>query len=153
MTRPPSPSPSDKGRRAALLLALILPGCTLIDQRTFERDGAGPDAAAITRSAASPKLPLVTIRFDDPDADFRPALADAIDAAQSAKPSVEFDVVAPIPTKATQAVQDRFAAQGKTDTATVAEAFGYAGILLDRVHVGLRGDPGDPPREVLVFVR
>ena len=136
-----------------LLGVLALSGCKLVDQRTFERSGAGPDAAAVARSADRPRQPILTIRFDSRDADYRPALAEAIEAAQAVKRDVEFDVVAPIPTKAAQPVQDAFARQGQADTAAVAEAFGYAGVLLDRVHVGLRGDPGDPPREVLVFAR
>jgi len=128
-----------------------LGGCALVDQRTFERAGAGPDAVDVARAKTLPALPLVTVRFDDPDADLRPVIAQAVESAQAAKRDVEFDVVAPIPTKATQTVQDAFAKQGATDAATVAEAFGYAGVLLDRVHVGFRGDPGNPPREVLVY--
>lgn len=61
--------------------------------------------------------------------------------------------MAPIPTKASQAAQDMRARQGAADTARIAEAFGYASVPLDRVHVGFRGDPGNPPREVLVYAR
>ncbi len=107
----------------------------------------------MARAKNLPALPLVTVRFNDPDADFRPAIAQAVEAAQALKRDVEFDVVAPIPTTARQEAQDAAAAQGAIDTARVAEAFGYAGVLLDRVHVGFRGDPGNPPREVLVYAR
>ena len=136
-----------------LLCVALLGGCTLIDQRTFERAGAGPDAVDVARAKGLPALPLVTVRFDNPDADINPVIVQAVEAAQAIKRDVDFDVVAPIPTKATQAVQDAFARQGAIDTARVANAFGYAGVLLDHVHIGYRGDPGNPPREVLVYVR
>jgi hypothetical protein len=135
-----------------LALASMLCGCTLIDQRTFEGKARAPDATAVAK-AALPPLPFVTIRMDDPDADFRPELAEAVEAAQAKKPDMEFDVVAPYPTSATAAVQEQFTRNGQADTQTVATALGYDGVSLDRVHVGFRGDPGAPPREVRIYVR
>jgi hypothetical protein len=137
---------------ALLGMAASLPGCTLIDQRTFEPKASAPSAADLAR-AKLPPLPFVTIRMDNPDADIRPALAEAVEAAQARKADVEFDVLAPLPTNATPAVQDIFARNGAQDTQTVATALGYAGISLDRVHVGFRGDPGAPPREVRIYLR
>jgi hypothetical protein len=100
-----------------------------------------------------PPQPLVVIRFDQLDNDYFPALADAVQLAQARKPNVEFDVITPVPTAAPQAEQDRFARQGAEDAQAVANALGLDGITSERVHIGYRGDPGSPPREVLVYVR
>lgn len=137
--------------RAAFLL-LLLGGCTLIDQRTFAGAAVAPDPASIARSAALPPLPFLRIRIDG-QADFQASLQAAVDAAQSRKRNVEFDVLAPLPTTATREVQDIYAANGAADTAAVASGLGYAGVDEDRIHVGYRNDAGAPAREVLVFVR
>jgi hypothetical protein len=136
----------------ALLLLCLLPACRMIDRETFAEKGKAPSATDLDR-AKLPPLPFVTIRMDDPDADFRPALADAVQAAESRKPDVEFDVLAPVPTNATRDVQDTFTKNGAADTQAVAMALGYDGVSLDRVHIGFRGDPGSPPREVRIYLR
>jgi hypothetical protein len=140
----------------ALAASLLLAGCwppdfKIIDQRTFAPPHA-PTEADLAR-AHLPPAPLVTIRFDNPDADYAPALADAVTSAEARKPDVEFDVLTPIPTSAPQATQDEFARQGADDAQAVLNALGADGIRPDRVHLGYRADPGSPPREVLVYVR
>ena len=145
-----------ESRIAALALTLVLAGCLppdfkLIDQRTFWPPHA-PGTAELAR-ADLPALPLVTIRYDQPDLDYAPALAQAVEDAEAHKPNVEFDVIAPIPTGATAEVQDQFRRQGAEDTQAVANALGSAGVSMDRVHLGFRGDSGSPPREVLIYVR
>jgi len=156
----PAAPPVPISRLASPILAVassfLLAGCLppdfkLIDQRTFAPPHT-PGEAELAR-AHLPEQPLVIIRFDQLDNDYFPALADAVQAAQTHKPDVEFDVVTPIPTAAPQAEQDRFARQGAEDAQTVANALGNDGITPDRVHIGYRGDAGSPPREVLVYVR
>jgi hypothetical protein len=139
-----------------LAALLLLAGCwapdwKLIDQRNFWPAGT-PGASDVAR-ANLPKLPLLTIDFDDLDANFRPALDDAVVAAQARKPDVEFDVLTPMPTTAPQQQQDEFARQGADDAQQIAAALIDDGVPPDRVHIGLRGDPGSPPREVRVYVR
>ncbi len=141
---------------ALLAASLLLAGCwppdfKIIDQRTFWPPHA-PTEADIAR-AHLPPAPLVTIRFDLPDSDYAPALADAVQAAEARKPDVEFDVLTPIPTSASQAVQNEFARQGAEDAQAVLDSLGADGVHPDRVHLGYRADPGSPPREVLVYVR
>ncbi len=141
---------------ASVAALLLLAGCLppdfkLVDQRTFWPPRT-PGEAEIARARLPPQ-PLVIIRFDQLDNDYAPALAEAVQAAQARKPDVEFDVLTPIPTGAPQAEQDRFARQGAEDAQAVANALGLEGITADRVHIGYRGDPGSPPREVLVYVR
>jgi hypothetical protein len=138
--------------RALLALLAAFAGCRLIDQRLFEPAATAPEAAQLKRSALPP-LPLVTIRFDQPDLDWQTPLQAAVLAAQSRKPDVGFDVVAPIPVAASAAAQDKASAQGVEDVRMVANALQYNGVPADHVHLGYRGDPGQPPREVLVYAR
>ena len=143
-------------------LALLLSGCTLsglrfsdlklIDQRTFQGPTRAPTASDIAQ-AKLPAQPLLVIRFDQPDADFRPAVSDAVQAALARKPDPSFDVLTPMPSAADQETQDRFISQGAVDAQQVANALAAAGIPPDQVHIGLRGDPGAPAREVRVYVR
>ena len=147
---------SHASRAMALVMTLVLgeavAGCTLVDRRTFEGRDHAPAAADVAR-AKLPPLPFVTIDMANPDEDFRPSLANAVEAAEARKSDVEFDVLAPIPTTKTQDVQAEFAKNGEADTATVASALGYAGVSMDRVHVGFTGDPGNPSREVRIYLR
>ncbi len=137
---------------APLLLCGCALGCTLVDQRTFERTAKGPSQPDLAR-VARPSLPLVTIRFDRPDYDFRPDLGEAVDAAQSRKPDVAFEVVAVLPIDPAKPVDSAKLREGQTDAAEVATALASDGVPPDRVHLALRGDPGAPPPEVLVYVR
>ena len=138
-------------RPMMLLLVLALGGCTLIDQRTFERTPAAPTADAVA-GAALPAQALLTIQFDGED-DWHPALQQAVEAAQSRKPDVAFEVAATVPTGATPAVQDRMLRQGATDATAVANGLLSLGVDPARVHIAVRGDAGSPPREVRVYVR
>jgi hypothetical protein len=95
----------------------------------------------------------INIGEDQGSVDFGPPVAEAVRAAQARKPDVVFDIFAVIPTEATPGEQDRRVAQGSADAARVASAFIAAGVPSARLRLGLRGDPGQPPREVLVFVR
>ena len=148
-------------RLAALALAMLLPACVpaakypfirLVDQGTFRGPPVAPTAADLAR-ARLPPLPLVTIRFDRPDFDSTPALLAAIEQAQARKPDAAFDVLTPVPATADQATQNRYTQQGAIDAQAVATALAAAGVDPERVHIGLRGDPGTPPREVRVYVR
>lgn len=141
---------------------LLLSGCTitgfgmsdvkLIDQQSFEGPPRAPAPADLAR-ARLPPLPLVVIRFDQPDEDYRPALAAAVNAAQARKPDIGFDVLTPMPTAAPPATQSRFASQGAADAQEVAMALAADGVAPDSIHIGLRGDPGAPVREVRVYAR
>ncbi len=136
----------------------MLAGCPLIDQRTFERAGLFPGAqqlhAGDYAARALPPPPLLTIRFGAPgNDDWQPGLLEAARAAQVRKPDVQFDVVTPIPTSATFAVQDAAEKTGAADADAVAIALQADGISADSIHIGSRGDPGRPPREVEIYVR
>jgi hypothetical protein len=127
-------------------LAALLPGCRLVDQRTFRATPPAPGAEDVAH-ARLPPLPLLIIRFDQPDFDYHPALADAVDAARSRKPDVGFEVLAPVPSATNPT------AQGEADAVEIATALEAIGIPPERIRLGLRADPGAPPREIRVYVR
>jgi len=134
------------------LAALLLGGCTLIDQRTFSPTPPAPTATEIARAKA-PVLPLVSIRMDQPGQNNRAVLADAVQAAQARKLDVTFDVFAMVPSQAPPAEQDRRAAEATNDARAIATELEAVGVMRDRLRLGLRGDPGTPPREVCIYVR
>ena len=143
-------------RTAALLATLLLVGCTppdfkLIDQRTFRRTPT-PNSTEVA-GAALPSLPLVVIRYDNLDEDYGPSLGQAVDAATALKPDVSFDVLTPMPIAAPPDVQARFTRQGISDAQDVANTLVIDGVPPDRIHMGFRGDSGNPPREVQVYAR
>jgi hypothetical protein len=139
--------------RIWLAALLLVGGCTpadhfpyvrLIDQRTFAPSGTAPTAADLKNL---PALPLATVRFDVPDEDFTPALAEAVEAATARKPDVEFDVIAPV---AHGATPGPYAAE---DAATVARAIAEQSVPPERIHLGVVEDAGTPAREIRVYVR
>jgi len=136
--------------RVLLALPLLAGGCRLVDQRTFQRAPAAPAASELQRQALL-VLPLVTIRFDQRDIDWQGPLQEAVLNAQARKPDVAFDVIVPIPLGESREAQDRAQTQGQQDAILVANALLRNGVSADRVRLGFRGDPGRPPREVLVY--
>jgi hypothetical protein len=141
-----------------VLLVAVLPasGCALVDQRTVARWFGGKPVAPNQdelAEAALPPLPLVTIRFDQPEADYTPVLAQAAEEALARKPTALFDVVTPVPSGASQEDQDAFVRRGADDARAVADALATAGVPPKQLRLSLRGDPGNPAREVRVYVR
>jgi len=138
------------------LSLVLLAGCQLVDQRTVARWFGGSAAApgqADIAAADLPALPLVTVRFDQPDADYTQVLSQAAEAALARKGSAVFDVVTPLPSAASRAVQDEFLRRGAEDATTVANALATAGVPPEQIRLSLRSDPGTPVREVRVYVR
>lgn len=143
-------------RIVPLLLVLLLGGCELVDQRTVARWFGGKAEAptqADLAAAELPALPLVTVRFDDPDTDYTPVLAQAAERALALKSSAVFEVVTPVPSAAGHDEQGAFVRRGADDARAVADALATAGVPPDQLRLGLRGDPGHPVREVRVYVR
>ena len=143
---------------ASLLLAslLLVSGCELVDQRTVARVFNGHAAAptqADLAGAALPPLPLVTVRFDQPGVDYAPVLASAAEEALQRKAGAVFDVVTPVPTALPREQQDEFVRRGADDARAVAAVLGGAGVPPEQLRLGLRGDTGQPVREVRVYVR
>lgn len=149
-------------RAAAFALSVVVAvlattGCRLIDQRTFAGAGVAPTAAQLAANdyaaSALPALPLTSVRFDRLDGDWQPALLDAVRGVLARRPDAQFDLVTPFPTQATLDLQDRALTSGAADSQQVANALLADGVAADHVHLGSRGDPGQPAREVRVYVR
>lgn len=138
-------------RPMMLALLLALGACTLIDQRSFERTPQAP-AADAAANAALPARALLTIRFDDGE-DWRLPLQRAVEAAQARKPDVAFEVAATVAISAPPARQDQMLRQGTADATEIANGLLALGVDPDKVHVAVRGDAGNPPREVRVYVK
>ena len=140
-----------------MLLAMLLLGCRLVDQRTFEQAGLYPGAAQLQRAdfalKALPPPPLATIRFGAGDTGWQPALIAASREARARKPNVVFDIVTPIPIHASLDIQDQAQKSGAKDAAAVAEVLQADGVSADQIRIGSRGDSGQPPREIEVYVR
>ncbi len=141
----------------ALLLIAVLAGCRLVDQRTFKGTGLYPGAAQLARAdyaeRALPPPPLATIRFGTPDNDWQDTVVAASRDARERKADVTFDLVAPFPSLASLAAQDAAQKTGARDAAAVAAVLQGDGVSADQIRIGARGDPGQPPREVEVYVR
>lgn len=137
-------------RPLPLIAALLtLAACRLVDQRTFEPKASGPSAAQLKPSP--PRASALTITFLDPNEDWVPSLRDAVHSAQAHQPDVHFRIVTPVPTSASREVQDRFIKQGAADATMIAREMEAAGVSPDHITVGLRGDPGSPPREASIY--
>ncbi len=143
-------------RLLSLILA-ALPGCTLIDQNTFN-----PAASAVPIIPAAPAVavvpappgppPLLTLQPGQPAQD---AVRQAVAAARRRKPDVVFDVVAMVPagTAADGAVAENQAASSSAEAGAVAHAITAQGVPPGRVRLFARPEAGLTGREVRVYVR
>ena len=135
-----------------ILIALIaLAGCRVVDQRVVAGwlgEHAVPPDPALANVGIGGTRPYLTIRLTA-DLDPRPTIATAVEAAEAQRPGARYDVVAATPLATTEAVER----QAGADARTIADAIRTAGVPEDRVRVGLTADPGEPGREVRVFLR
>ncbi len=151
--------PRGAGCLLVAMAALAGTGCRIVDQRTFAGTALAPtaDQLASDRLAAevrsTPAPPLASVRFDRLDADWQPPLLDAVRGALARQPDAQFDLVTPVPTQASLDAQDRALTSGAADLQQVADALLADGVAADHLHLGSRGDPGQPVREVRVYLR
>ena len=139
-----------------MLAGGALPGCTLIDQNTFNPSAravpvipAAPAVAAV--AVPSGPQPLLTLRPGQPVQD---AVRQAVVAARRRKPDVVFDVVAMLPggTGADAGLEEQ-AASSSAEAGTVARAIAAQGVPPGRVRLFARPEAGLSGREVRVYVR
>ena len=145
-------------RRALWLAALTggaLPGCTLIDQNTFNPNAraapvipAAPVAAAVALPPGPP--PLLTLRPGQPVQD---AVRQAVLAARRRKPDVVFDVVAMVPGGIGTDGGPDGPASSSAEAGTVARAITAQGVPPGQVRLFARPEAGLAGREVRVYVR
>ena len=136
------------GRRALLLAAAGLGGCTLIDQRTFNPQAgapppvAKPPTSAEGTAAESGPPPLLVIRLPAAG-DVRGEVAKAVAAARARKPDVVFDVV------------ELTSGSGATvgaEAEEVARMITAQGVPQSRVRLAAR-PTAQAAREVRVYIR
>ena len=145
--------------RAAWVLAALagsaLPGCTLIDQNTFNPNAravpvipTAPAAAAV--AAPRGPQPLLTLRPGQPVQD---AVRQAVAAARRRKPDVVFDVVAMLPGGVSTAADLDDPGPSSAEAGTVARAIAAQGVPPGRVRLFARPEAGLAGQEVRVYVR
>lgn len=134
-----------------LLALVLLPGCKLIDQNTFNPAAGAvpviPPAPLVAAAVPSGPPPLLVIRPGEPaDAAIRGAVA----AARQRKPDVLFDVVAMVPDGPTG---DDQAAAASTEAGAVARIVSAQGVPSRQVRLLARPEAGLTNREVRIYVR
>ncbi|MEJ1977420.1 MAG: hypothetical protein WDN49_16285 [Acetobacteraceae bacterium] len=134
---------------AALLL--LLAGCKLIDQTTFNPNAGKPPAAPAPIVAAA-ELPLITIDFSTPDPVYDTALRLAVSDAVSRKPDVIFDVTTVVPATGTPADQVAAATALSADARLVARTISSEDVNDDQVHLSARSEAGLASRQIRVYV-
>ena len=155
---PKTRSPTPRSALTLLPLAWLglvgLAGCHLIDQRSFDRTAGRkpvPPAAPVA-PGPGPVPPLLTVRFDTPDPQYRAALATAVDAARRRKPDVLFSVTVLVPSTGTPAGQVAAAEAARGSGRDVAAAIVADGADIGQVELSARAEPGLAAREVRVYV-
>jgi hypothetical protein len=132
------------------LLALLLSGCALWDQTTFQPSPEEPPPAPFGRPPPGPRVdprdPLVTIDFATSDIRYRDPLRYAVRAAEVRRRSVQYDVIGVV--ASVEAVPD-----GQEKALDVLRTIAAERVTADRLHLGLRIDPSVPAPRVLVYVR
>ena len=119
---------------------------------------AAPALAAPLRTAAptapvAGDRPLVLIRFDDPNVEYRQQLYQAISAALSQRPNALFDVIAISPSAGDPATVSLSANQARGYAESVATTLLSMGLPDPRISVGSAQAFDAAGPEVRVFVR
>lgn len=138
--------------RALLLAAFAvgtLPGCTLIDQTTFNPSASAapvvpPRPAAAVQPAGPPAL--LTLRMPG---NHGAAIRQAVQAARARKPDVVFEVAAAVAPGGADSAERTATA----DAAAVARVIVAQGVPPAHVRLVARPDQGVEPRDIRVFVR
>ncbi len=134
-----------------LLPLLLLTGCSLIDQQTFNpRAGEPPVVPAPPATVVAPVVPgpapLLVVAAGAVPSSYAGPLGMAVQAARARKAEVIFDVVEmQAPDVASETVGGQAAA--------VARAIVAQGVVPGRVRLAVRPDASATPREVRVYVR
>jgi hypothetical protein len=131
--------------RLAVPLLLTLAGCHLLDQTDFDpRMRAKPAPPPVPNPET--RTALVTIDYAKADPDYRAALATVIQAVETQRPGVLYDVVAEVADVAG-------AAAGQARAAEVMTAIEADGVIAPRIQLGLAIDPGRKIPQVRVYLR
>lgn len=144
-------------RTAPLLLAcLLLAGCKLVDQRTFEADADRkpvPHAPPV-RPGPPPAAPLAAVRFGAPPETWQPGLSEIVRLALARKPEALFQVRTVVPAQGTpQAQAAALADVGRGNGRLVAQTIVDAGASSSQVEMTAMSDASVTQPEVRVTVK
>jgi len=147
-------------RRPALMLGAlavlaVVPGCKLIDQRTFDPSASRPPKPYIPpRPPAHVTPPLLEIMAGTAPETWRDPVMRAARVALARKPSVLFTVEAIVPAEG-DAVAQRKAMGALTtgDAQSVAAAIMAAGVPASQVQMTAMPDSGVRSARVRVYIR
>jgi hypothetical protein len=151
----PIPRPARPALRPALLLALLLAGCKLVDQRTFDSHaGTPPVVAKPPVAAAQPDRALdglallLTIRLGQ-DTGYDQIIQQATAAVLARKRDAQFTVLTAVPpgTAEPQAV-----AGAAPEAGRVAGVIEQRGVAPSRVRLEARAEPNLTAPELRIYV-
>lgn len=141
----------------AVLLALVLGGCALVDQRTFDpQAGTPPVVPKPPAAAAQPDRALdgmaafVTIRLGQ-DTGYDAAVAKATAAALARKRDARFTVLTAVPPGTTD-TEATAVAEVAPEAARIASVIERHGVPASRVQLQARAEPNLTARELRIYV-
>jgi hypothetical protein len=120
-----------------LAAVLVLGGCGYSGNVLLPAPAPAHAAAAVARK------PFIVISFARPDADYAPALYDALKGALARRPDVAFDLVA----------VTRDADAARRELASVVHSLAAMGLPGERMSLASVTASGDGPDEVRIYLR
>ena len=145
-------------RLAGCLLpcCLLLVGCKLVDQRSFDRSAGRAPVPPVQRQVAHASAsvpPLFVVHAGQSDEDWQPDLRQAVAEALARKPNVLFTVESVAPAAASPAAQAILMRTATTSEGLpVAEAIATDGAQPAQVEMTALADPAAQAPEVRVYV-
>jgi len=132
---------------------LLLAGCKLIDQRSFNPQAGLPPARPVLPALhISGPTPLVSISYTTADPPYADELANAVKRALAVKPNVLFSVQTLVPlTSSIEAQQAALSAATPTGR-EIGEAIIADGADQGQIELSVRTDPAVKVKEVRIFV-
>jgi hypothetical protein len=146
-------------RRSGPLLLLgwplLLSGCALVDQATFN-----PSLRPVAKAAAPAPLPplnddgaLLSISLADGQPSYQDLLAEGVKQALAAKPDIMFEVISLVPQSGTAPPTWDQAQSVTVWGRRVADQIERDGVDQGQIALGLRATPGLDHGEIRVYVR
>ena len=136
-------------------LTLLLGGCALIDQATFN-PSLRPVAKATPRPPAPPTNSdgaLVTISLAHGEPDYQDTLASAVKQALAIRPDIMFQVISMVPEKGSTLPTWDQAESVTVWGRRVADQLQQDGVDAGQIVLGLRATPGLDHGEIRVYVQ
>jgi hypothetical protein len=150
---------NERGNLTALSLAIKhgeLMGASLASRTLYSGPAAAatmPQLAARVDTETGIRRPLVVIRFDRPNVDYKQALYNAVSRALERRPQAGFDLVAVAPNQGTPAQVTVASNRAKRNAEDVLRSLSEMGLPLDRVRLSAMVSNQADSNEVHLYVR